>query len=254
MSKTRRAANETPQEYFYKMLSFGRKAHHEVHTDASATGLAGVLLQSHDKIDWKPVSYFSRHCNDTESRYHSYELEILAVVETLKRFRVYVLGKSFRLVTDCAAIAKAKTNKELIPKIARWWFSILDYNCEIIHREGTKMAHVDAMSRAPDLTQQETLEETIRQITNNVDDWLLTMQLQDTNLVEIIGVLQGTRQSDQAKQIQLDFAINNHRLYRKPLDVIHNHLTAAIHAESDDDDRIEADSKSGLAELSSDNT
>nr|XP_041630835.1 uncharacterized protein LOC121501839 [Drosophila kikkawai] len=88
-------------------------AHHEVHTDACAIGLAGVLLQSQDKTNWRPVCYFSRHCTDAESRYHSYELETLAVVETLQRFRVYILGKPFRLVTDCSAIAKVKLNKEL---------------------------------------------------------------------------------------------------------------------------------------------
>jgi len=49
----------------------------------------------------------------------SYELETLAVVETLQRFRVYILGKPFRLVADCSAIAKVKVNKELIPQVAR---------------------------------------------------------------------------------------------------------------------------------------
>jgi len=80
-------------------------AHHEVHADACAIGLAGVLLQSQDKTNWRPVCYFSRHCTDAE-------LETLAVVETLQRFKVYILGKLFRLVTDCSAIAKVKINKE----------------------------------------------------------------------------------------------------------------------------------------------
>lgn len=55
--------------------------------------------------DWKPVFYFSRHTNEAEKSYHSYELEVLAIVETLQRFRIYLLGKLFRVVNDCAAVS-----------------------------------------------------------------------------------------------------------------------------------------------------
>jgi len=92
---------------------------------------------------------------------------------------VYILGKPFRLVTDCSAIAKVKINKELIPQVARWWIKILDYGCKFIQRDGSKMAHVDAMIRAPDLPYGKSLQEIVRAIITNVGDWLLTMQLQD---------------------------------------------------------------------------
>lgn len=58
---------------------------HEVHTDASASGLAGVLMQKEDDL-LRPVFYYSRHTNDAERNYHSYELEVLAIVEALDRF------------------------------------------------------------------------------------------------------------------------------------------------------------------------
>lgn len=64
---------------------------HEVHTDASATGLAAVLMQSDENI-WRPVFYYSRHTNEAERNYHSYELEVLAIVEALERFKMYLLG------------------------------------------------------------------------------------------------------------------------------------------------------------------
>lgn len=73
---------------------------HEVHTDASAKGLAGVLLQK-ETNGLQPVCYFSRKTSESEAKFHSYELEALAVVESLSKFKSYVMGKSFIVVTDC---------------------------------------------------------------------------------------------------------------------------------------------------------
>ena len=76
----------------------------EVHTDASKLGLGGILLQKQSDGSWRPVAYFSRSTNPMEQVYHSYELETLALVETVKRFRVYLVGVHFKAVTDCPAV------------------------------------------------------------------------------------------------------------------------------------------------------
>lgn len=49
---------------------YDRTKSHEVHTDASAIGLAGVIMQERDG-SWKQVSYCSRHNNEAEQKYHS---------------------------------------------------------------------------------------------------------------------------------------------------------------------------------------
>jgi len=77
------------------------------------------------------------------------------------------------------------------------------------------MAHVDAMSRAPDWPPGKSLQEVVRTIISDVDDWLLTMQLQDEALVQIFAVFKGHRTGNQLKQLQADYVIKNHRLYRK---------------------------------------
>lgn len=83
--------NEPQQAVFAKLIDilssrpvltlYDFHAQHEVHTDASAVGVAGVLLQSKDGKTWNPVYYYSRHCTTVESNYHIYELEMMAVVE-----------------------------------------------------------------------------------------------------------------------------------------------------------------------------
>lgn len=126
---------------------YNPKADTEIHCDASANGLAGILMQKGADNCFHPVHYFSRQTSKTESRYHSYELEALAVVESLKKFRVYLLGKPFKVITDCSALTTAISKKELVPRIARWWLFLQDYNFEVKHRPGTQMKHVDALSR-----------------------------------------------------------------------------------------------------------
>lgn len=95
----------------------------EIHTDASQDGIAGILLQYYES-QLRPVAYYSRHTNKAERKYHSFELETLAVVETLLKFRVYLLGLSFKVITDCNALKTASSKRNLIPRIARWWLQL----------------------------------------------------------------------------------------------------------------------------------
>ncbi|GFT02267.1 transposon Ty3-I Gag-Pol polyprotein [Trichonephila clavipes] len=87
--------------------------------------------------------------SDNERKYTSFELEVLAVVEALKKFRIYVLGTSFKIITDCDALVKTLSKKELNPRIARWTLYLQEFNYTIEHRTGSKMAHADALNRSP---------------------------------------------------------------------------------------------------------
>ena len=55
----------------------------------------------------------------------------------------------FKIVSDCQALVYLSTNKTKYPQIVRWNALLSEFNCEIEHRPGQKMAHVDALSRAP---------------------------------------------------------------------------------------------------------
>ena len=73
----------------------------EVHTVACKLGLGGILLQHQSDRSWRPVADFSLSTNPLEQVFRSYELETLALVETVKQFRVYLVGVHFKAVTDC---------------------------------------------------------------------------------------------------------------------------------------------------------
>ncbi|GFY13549.1 transposon Tf2-9 polyprotein [Trichonephila clavipes] len=121
----------------------------ELHTDACKLGLGAVLLQQGEDGRFYPIHYMSKKTSIQEEKLCSYELEILAVIEALKKFRNYLLGRKFRIQTDCAAFAKTLDKKELTSKMARWSIFLTDFDYEVVHRPAKQMQHVDALSRHP---------------------------------------------------------------------------------------------------------
>ncbi|GFV88112.1 transposon Tf2-8 polyprotein [Trichonephila clavipes] len=121
----------------------------ELHTDACKLGLGAVLLQQSEDGRFYPIHYMSKKTSIQEEKLCSYELEVLAVIEALKKFRNYLLGRRFRIQTDCAAFAKTLDKKELTPKMARWSIFLTDFDYEVVHRPAKQMQHVDALSRHP---------------------------------------------------------------------------------------------------------
>ncbi|GFV32620.1 hypothetical protein TNCV_441121 [Trichonephila clavipes] len=121
----------------------------ELHTDASSLGFGAVLLQKSDDGLFHPIHYFSRKTTVQQEKYSSYELEVLAIIEALKKFRSYLLGTKFKIITDCDAFQKTMHKKDLPAKIARWALMLEEFDYEVCHRPGRQMKHVDALSRYP---------------------------------------------------------------------------------------------------------
>ncbi|GBN44953.1 hypothetical protein AVEN_191538-1 [Araneus ventricosus] len=85
----------------------------------------------------------SKKTSPQQEKPSSYELEVLAIVEALKKFRSYLLGTKIKIVKDCYDFQKT----DLTPKIARWALLLEEFEYEVIHRSGQQMRHVDALSR-----------------------------------------------------------------------------------------------------------
>ncbi|GFU50378.1 retrovirus-related Pol polyprotein from transposon 17.6 [Trichonephila clavipes] len=83
----------------------------ELHTDASQQGYGAVLLQEAEDGKLHPVQYMSQKTTPAEEKYSSYELEVLAIVDALKKFRTYLLGNHFKIITDCSAFQKTMDKK-----------------------------------------------------------------------------------------------------------------------------------------------
>ncbi|CAH2102350.1 unnamed protein product [Euphydryas editha] len=118
----------------------------ELHTDASASGYGVILFQKTDD-QLLVVEYFSKRTTKAESKYHSYELETLAVVNAVKHFRHYLQGRHFEVVTDCNSLKASRNKVDITPRVHRWWAFLQAFDFQIRYREGRRMAHVDFLSR-----------------------------------------------------------------------------------------------------------
>lgn len=139
----------------------------QVHTDVSKIGVAGILMQRRDKDSpFNAVAYYSKQTSPEEAKFTSYDLETLAVVSSLQRFRVYLLGIPFTIVTDCNSLRATFEKKDTLPRVARCWNILQEYDFQIIYKPGTSMTHVDALSRNPVPSGFEELQ--IRNIDENM--------------------------------------------------------------------------------------
>ncbi|XP_039496339.1 uncharacterized protein LOC120454862 isoform X2 [Drosophila santomea] len=102
--------------------------------------------------------------------------------------------------------------RELIPRIARWWLRIQEFDIEILHRSGTRMEHVDALSRAPyeDSREMEEADLTIFKTVIDKADWLFAVQLQDEKIKRIASEMIARKITEND-----EYVLELGRLYRK---------------------------------------
>lgn len=173
----------------------------ELHCDASSHGYGVVLMQKQADGKFHPISYFSKRTSKTETNYHSFELEALAIIYSLERFRVYLQGIPFKIITDCNSLKLTLERKEVNPRILRWSLELRNYNYTLEHRGSDRMKHADALSR----------KNSILIITENSFERNLEL-LQD--LDEDICKIRQKLEQDEDKF----FELNNGLVYRKQND------------------------------------
>lgn len=100
----------------------------ELHCDASALGFGDILMQRKADLKFHLIFYFSKRTTEIESHYHSFELETLAIIYALRRFRIYLYGIQFKIVMDCESLKLTLNKKDINPRIARWALELQNYD------------------------------------------------------------------------------------------------------------------------------
>ena len=115
-------------------------------TDASDFCIAATLNQQ-----GRPVAFFSRTLSPTERRHHAVEKEAAAIVESIRDWRHFLIGRKFKLITDQKGISYMYDNRRKSKiknvKIARWRVELSEYKFDIIHRPGKENVVADTFSR-----------------------------------------------------------------------------------------------------------
>ena len=86
-------------------------------------------------------------------KYSTNELELLAVVWAVDRYKHYLLGKPFIIATDHKALTSAldgnKSNRTCQSRLTQWVDRLLPYQFNIVHIPGRDIGIVDYLSRDP---------------------------------------------------------------------------------------------------------
>lgn len=115
-------------------------------TNASSLGLGAVLTQENDGVE-HPIANASRTLSSAEKNYTVTEQECLAILWAVDKFRMYLDGYWFRVITDHASLQWLRNLKDPTGRLSRWALSMMRYDFEVIHREGALNHVPDALSR-----------------------------------------------------------------------------------------------------------
>ena len=112
-------------------------------TDASGIGIGAILIQG-----GRPVAFEGRKLTDTEKKWSATEQEMLGVVYHLEKWRCYLDGVHFTVVTDHQPNTWFASQKSLSPRQARWYERMRGFDFTWEYRPG-RLNAADPLSRNP---------------------------------------------------------------------------------------------------------
>lgn len=124
--------------------------------DASATAIGFVLGQL-----GRVIAYGGRSLTNAERKWSTSEQEMLAVLEGIRSYCIYLSDKKFTIHTDHKALKYVMDQKRATGRLARWAMEIQGYQFDIINRPEKHNEVADALSRReyPSLDSQEQHKE-----------------------------------------------------------------------------------------------
>jgi hypothetical protein len=117
--------------------------------------MGAVLLQKKGDGKKHPIAYYSKTLSQAERNYDVYDLELLAIVNTLDHWRPYLAGSPHKIIihSDHQNLLYWREPHKISRHIAREVLMLSEYNFEIHHIKGTSNRRADALSQRPDYDQ-----------------------------------------------------------------------------------------------------
>ncbi len=99
----------------------------EINTDASSKQLGAVITQ-----DNRSIVFFSQKLSNTQHKYSVTEIELLAIVEILKKFKGILWGQHIKVFTDHANLMRDALGLTL-DRVYQWRLLLEEYGPKLVH-------------------------------------------------------------------------------------------------------------------------
>jgi hypothetical protein len=110
--------------------------------DSYKEGIGGVLSQNGFVI-----CYESRKLKEHERHHATHDLELVAIVHALRKWRHYLMGKRFDLRKNHNGLKYLFDQPTLNARQSKWLEFLSEYNFDIKHIKGKENKVVDALSK-----------------------------------------------------------------------------------------------------------
>ncbi|KAH7689613.1 gagpol and env protein precursor, partial [Aphelenchoides avenae] len=155
-----------------------------LYTDASKDGVGAVLHQVGPDGKEHPIAFASKSCSKAERNYAITDLEALALIFALNKFKYFLLGTHVIARTDHQPLVSLFKRRDLSGRAHRWALEIQEWNnLKIEYISGKKNVVADALSRNVEVSNDDnTLTTQFKSVVMSIQfdkTWLAKLKEED---------------------------------------------------------------------------
>jgi hypothetical protein len=163
--------------------------------DASKEGLGGVLTQ-----EGHMIYYESQKLKEHERNYVTHDLQLEAVINSLKMWQHYIMGIKFILLTDNSGVKYMFNQPDLNAMQGRWLAFLRKFNFEVRHIKGKENKVVDMLS----IRVHGLFEINIIRAKSDLEQRIRTSDVNDENYTKTVVELQNTTTNSDKPDLSID--------------------------------------------------